>query len=70
MPLTLIPSAKPSEAQVKKLEAAHKEQYLNLVTANHLWLKLFPKIKGKAKDSKEYQSLYALGKSIANNAGK
>lgn len=62
--------SKPTEAQVRTLELAHKGQFVNLVVANRLWVNLLPRLKGKAKTSKEYVSLLAFGKVIANLAGK
>lgn len=62
--------SKPTEAQVRALEKAHKSQYLDLITANRLWIKLLSQVKGKPKESKEMQSLLAFGRTIANNAGK
>jgi hypothetical protein len=63
--------AKPTEDQIRAFEKAHKSQYLDLVTANRLWIKLFNKhVAGKPKDSKEYKSVFALGNNIAKNAAK
>lgn len=62
--------ARPSEQDIRKLEAAHKMQFIDLVIANMLFIKLLPKLKGKSKTSKEYISLLNFGKKIAQLAGK
>ena len=62
--------AKPTEKQVRDLEAAHKGQFVNLVTANRLWIGLLPKIKGKAKTDPKYLAMVSLGQKIAKLVGK
>jgi hypothetical protein len=63
-------ATKPTKEQIQKLETAHKVQYVNLVLANRLFLRLLPRVKGKSTTSKEVIALNKLGKSIANNAHK
>ena len=64
--------AKPTEAQIKQFETAHKTQFLNLVMANRLWIKLFTQLyyKNLPKTDKQWVSLYAFGNNIAKNVGK
>lgn len=61
--------SKPTEAQVRKLELAHKEQYIRLVAANRLWIKLFTQIYKLPKTDPKWKSLYAFGTTIAKQAG-
>lgn len=60
--------SRPSEEQVRQIEAAHKALYVDLVLANKLWISLLPKIKGKSKTSKEYIAIMALAHKIAQLA--
>ncbi len=57
--------SKPTEQQIRKLENAHKIQYLDLVTANRLWLKLLsklPKVNGVVdKTTRQYKALINYG---------
>lgn len=62
--------ARPSEADIKKLELNHKAQFVDLVLANKLFISLLPKLKGKSKTSKEYIAMINFGKKIAQLAGK
>lgn len=61
--------AKPTAGEIQKLEAEHKTEFVDLVLANRLFLKLLPRIKGKSKTSKEYLAVLNLGKVIARLAG-
>src|SRR5260221_514886 len=62
--------SKPTETEIRALELAHKTQFLNLIVANKLFLKLLPRIMGKSKESKEYKAVMALAHTIAKLAGK
>lgn len=62
--------AKPTDKQIRDLEAAHKMAYIDLVLANKLFLSFLPKLAGKSKTSKEYIAVLNYGKAIAKNAGK
>lgn len=57
---------KPTEAQIRELEKAHKMMLVDLVLANKLFLSLLPKLKGKKTDSKEYKAVHALGLKIVD----
>ena len=63
--------ARPTEAQVRALELAHKEQYIRLVASNRLWIKLFTQLYklNLPKTNAKWKSLYALGNVIAKQAG-
>jgi len=61
--------AKATAEEIQQLERDHKAQFVDLVLANRLFIKLLPKIRGKAKTSKEYQAVLNFGKTIARLVG-
>lgn len=63
--------AKPTTAQVRALEIAHKEQYIRLVASNRLWIQLFTKLYNSKlpKTDKKWTALYDFGRLIAKQAG-
>lgn len=67
--------AKPTAEDIRKLEFAHKVQFVDLAMANRLWLQFLKKLpkdaSGKAiKTSRQYIALVAYGKKIADLVGK
>lgn len=56
--------------KIKSLEQAHKAQFVDLVLANHTWIKLLPKIQKLAKTDKKYVSMMNLAHTIAKNAAQ
>ena len=62
--------AKPTAEQIHKLEFEHKQLFVFLVQANHLWIKLLPNIKGLKAGSPKYDALVNYGKVIAKLVGQ
>lgn len=62
--------AKPTAEQIHKLEFEHKQLFVFLVQANHLWIKLLPNLKGLKPDNPKYKALVNYGKVIAQLVGQ
>lgn len=62
--------AKPTAEQIHKLEFEHKELFVFLVQANHLWIQLLSKIKGLKPTDAKYIAMVNYGKVIAQLVGQ
>lgn len=61
--------ANASKQDILALEIAHKGQLVSLLTANHIFIGLLPKIKGLKATDKKYVALTNYGKTIAKLVG-
>ncbi len=65
--------SKPTEAQVRALEVAHKQMFVYLVLANHLWIKIYKELvkrKANVKGNPLRTSWINLGNKINDLAQK